>query len=165
VWLGAAWAVGLEVTASSGDVDLVVCGPDDVERYAGGDAPVVALSLLPMGARFREPPPDGVVDYGAVVWGQPDSFLPLDPPAPDDVAWRGDRVLTQAEVAVGAVGSTAESGEPGTRLLTDLSPASEAGLPAFLRPLVARGGTVWVANADPESWDHRAEVERAHRFV
>ena len=163
VWLGAAWTVGLEViTDVEEGADLVVCGPDEVERYAAGDAPVVALSLLPMGARFREPLPDGVVDYGAVVWGQPDSFLPLDPPAPDDVAWRGDQLLTQADVAVGA---GAESWEPGTRLLTDLSPVSDAGLAGFIGPLVAQGGTVWVANPDPEGWDHRASVERAHRFV
>src|SRR3954465_1076748 len=33
VFLGAAWTLGLEVT--TGEADLVVCGPADVERYAG----------------------------------------------------------------------------------------------------------------------------------
>lgn len=161
VWLGAAWTVGLEVTAGPEGADLVVCGPDGLDRHTGA-GPVVALSLLPMGARFGEPLPHGVVDYGAVVWGQPDAFLPLEPPEPDDVAWSGSTTLTQADVAVGA---GAESWDPGTRLVTDLSPVTDAGLPAFLGPLVAGGGTVWVANPDPDGWSHRAEIERAHRFV
>ncbi len=163
VWLGAAWTVGLEVTtAPAAGVDLVVCGPDGVPQHAGAAEHVIALSLLPMGARFREPLPDGVVDYGAVVWGQPDSFLAMDPVGPDDLAWSGATPSSRATQADLVAPGTAE---PGVRLLTDLSPATDAGLPAFLDPLVAGGSTVWVANPDPDGWDHRAQVERAHRFV
>jgi uncharacterized protein (TIGR03089 family) len=159
VWLGAAWSVGLEVVTTAGEADLVVCGPTGVPAYAGSADHVVALSLLPMGARFRDPLPPGVVDYGAVVWGQPDAFVAVDPPAPDDVAWRGAGTLTQADVAAG--GPDPASG----RLLTGLSPATDAGLPCLLGPLASGHGTVWVANPDPDGWDHRAATERAHRFV
>jgi len=93
------------------------------------------------------------------VWGQPDAFLALDPPGPDDVAWRGVSTLTQRDVAAGGP-------DPRTdRLLTDLSPATDAGLPCLLGPLTTGNGTVWVANPDPAGWDHRADTERAHRFV
>ncbi len=37
----------------------------------------------PWRARFRSPLPTGVVDYGEVVWSQPDLFVPADPPEPD----------------------------------------------------------------------------------
>jgi uncharacterized protein (TIGR03089 family) len=155
VWLGAAWTVGLEVVASGGGADLVVCGPDGVPSYAGSAEHVVALSLRPMGVRFDTPLPDGVVDYGVVVWGQPDAFLALDPPGPDDVAWRGVTTLTQRAVAAG--GPDAVTG----RLLTDLSPATDAGLPLLLGPLTTGDGTVWVANPDPDGRVHRARVEHA----
>src|SRR5688500_11801242 len=64
VWLGAAWSLGLAVTndvpgaAATADApDLVVCGPEGLERHATTGVPVVALSLLPMGARFASPLP------------------------------------------------------------------------------------------------------------
>ena len=94
MWLGAAWSVGLAVTddpALLDEADLVVCGPDGVATYAGHAArvPVVALSLRPLGGRFAEALPSGVTDYGAVVLAQPDAFAAVDPPAADDVGWRG----------------------------------------------------------------------------
>jgi hypothetical protein len=184
VWLGAAWALGLAVTpgepdpdgmggvdgmddmdgmagvARSGAVDLVVCGPEGVERHAAGDVPVVALSLLPMGARFSTPLPEGVLDYGVVVWGQPDSFLPLDPPTGDDLAWRdGARPLTQAELLAAA--GAAPTSAPGTRLLTDADPCSRPGLEHLVGPLLGGGGTVWVAHPDPAQWEHHATSEQA----
>ena len=160
VWLGACWAAGLNVTTdAAAAAELVVCGPAGLERYAGSERPVVALSLLPMGRRFADPLPSGVVDYGVVVWGQPDSFVAHDPPAADDAAWSGARDLTQSEL----LGEAARGrwSAPGTRLVTDAAPTSEAGLSAFLGPLVAGGGTVWVAHPDPAGWDRRAEAEQA----
>ena len=169
VWLGAAWSLGLAVTATEDDtadrtadrtaVDLVVCGPAGLERHAGTGAPVVALSLLSMGARFADPLPEGVLDYGVVVWGQPDSFLPLDPPKGDDVAWQsGSGTATQAEL-LEAAGAAATS-SPGTRLLTDAEPCSRTGVEHLLGPLLGGGGTVWVAHPDPGRWDHHAESEQ-----
>jgi uncharacterized protein (TIGR03089 family) len=160
VWLGAAWTLGLAVTADgagAAGADLVVCGPEGLERHATGDAPVVALSLLPMGARFASPLPEGVIDYGVVVWGQPDSFVPLDPPTGDDRAWRAESgSATQAELLAAAGGAA-----PGTRLLTDAVPCSRAGLEHLLGPLLAGGGTVWVAHPDPARWQHHARSEQA----
>src|SRR3954470_10693332 len=75
VWLGAAWSLGLAVTddpAMAEAADLVVCGPDGVSTYVDSAerTQVVALSLRPLGARFAEPLPAGITDYGAVVLAQ-----------------------------------------------------------------------------------------------
>ena len=165
VWLGAAWTAGLCVTADrdlADDAALVVCGPERVEAYAETfpPRPVVALSLRPLGARFTEPLPAGVTDYGAVVLGQPDVFVGVDPPGGEDPAWRdGDAVLTQRELLEGTAREPLV--EQGGRLLTDRNPATPEGLPTLLAPLQRSGGTVWVAHPDPASWESRASAERA----
>lgn len=165
VWLGAAWTIGLRVTADpSGraDADIVVCGPEGVDEYGelADRVPVVALSLRPLGARFAEALPTGVVDYGAVVLGQPDAFTSYDPPSGDDEAWvSGSDVLTQAELLEEAAGS--ELAAPGSRLLTDVNPGTRAGVATLLAPLLAGGGTVWVRNADASRWSDRYAAERA----
>jgi uncharacterized protein (TIGR03089 family) len=160
VWLGACWSTGLAVTADpAADHDLVVCGPQGIDRYAGGGRPVVALSLLPMGQRFRQALPQGVIDFGAVVWGQPDAFVAYDPPEPADTGWSGTSQQIQAQLLAQAAAHP--WGAPGTRLLTDVAPCSEEGLLAFLGPLMAGGGTVWVAHPDPDCWDRRIEIEQA----
>ena len=163
VWLGACWTTGLAVTDDATAAGaLVVCGPDGVARYAGGDRPVVALSLLPMGRRFTEPLPAGVLDFGTIVWGQPDAFVSYDPPDGADVAWSGadgSAPLMQAELLARAAAHP--WAEPGTRLLTDVSTCSPDGLVALLAPLMAGGGTVWVANPDPDCWPRRTATEQA----
>ena len=163
VWLGAAWSLGMRVsddTARAGEADVVVCGPEGVERYAGlaTRVAVVAVSLRPLGARFAEPLPAGVVDYGAVVLGQPDSFVAFDPPVPEDPAWEdGSGALTQADlVATPPVGDG-----HGGRLLTDVGPTTRRGLATLLGPLLGGGGTVWVRHPDEAGWQRRFEAERA----
>ncbi len=164
VWAGAAWTLGLRLTDDADrtdECDLVVCGPDGVDRFAAaaGRVPVVALSLRPLGARFAEPLPPGVVDYGAVVLGQPDAFVALAAPSDEDPAWEDrDGSRTQRQLLERAA---AEPLEPGGRLLTDLAPTTSAGLATLLAPLLAGGGTVWVAHPDASGWAHRAETERA----
>ena len=159
VWLGACWSTGLAVTADpAADASLVVCGPPGVAQHVGRGRPVVALSLLPMGRRFTDPLPAGVVDFGVVVWGQPDAFVAYDPPTPGDAAWLGTSTLTQAELLTSAAAHP--WGTAGTRLLPDVAPVSEAGLAAFVGPLAAGGGTVWVAHPDPAGWEHRAASEQ-----
>ncbi len=160
VWLGACWSAGLAVTDDpSMDSSLTVCGPTGLAQHAASGAPVVALSLLPMGRRFVEPLPHGVVDFGVVVWGQPDAFVAYDPPSAEDPAWLGSTGLTQGDLLTEAARTSWSA--PGTRLLTDLAPSTAAGLGAFLGPLVGGGGTVWVAEPDPDGWDRRAQAEQA----
>ncbi|HSE09394.1 MAG TPA: TIGR03089 family protein [Nocardioidaceae bacterium] len=165
VWLGAAWSGGLSVTTDAAlaeQADLVVCGPAGVERYAAhaDSVPVVALSLRPLGARFAEPLPTGVVDYGAVVLAQPDVFVPLDPPGADDEAWRdSDGTRSQGELL--AEVQAAPLLEEGGRLLTDLNPSTAEGVATLLSPLLRSGGAVWVANPDEDSWAKRHDEERA----
>jgi uncharacterized protein (TIGR03089 family) len=167
VLLGAAWSVGCEVTddhRAAGTAALVVCGPDTLEEHTAAGRPVLALSLLPMAARFATPLPAGAVDFGAAVWGQPDSFLAYDPPAAGDVAWRGgSTTLTQAELLEAA--GRSELSDFATRLLTDQNPCSGDGLLTLVGPLLAGGGTVWVAHPDADGWDRRSEAEHATRHA
>ena len=165
VWLGAAWSLGLAVTDDDAllpGAGLVVCGPDRLEEHAdrAARAPVVALSLRPLGGRFTEALPTGVVDYGAVVLAQPDVFVPVEPVGADDAAWRdGEGTATQADLLAEAAGASVV--EPGGRLLTDRNPCSRAGLSTLLAPLVRDASAVWVRHADPEGWDARAAQEQA----
>lgn len=157
VWLGAAWSLGVASSdASAADrADLIVGGPDGLERHAAGPVDVVACSLLPMGARFRTPLPPGVTDFGEVVWSQPDSLLVLDPATAEDVAWtdaQGD--LDQGELLALA--------GPTGRVLTTARPCSRAVLPRLLVPLLHGAGTVWVTGDAPQEWLARtAAAERA----
>lgn len=162
VWLGAAWSLGVCATDDAGLVaaaDLVVCGPDRVAAYAAGDVPVVALSLRPLGGRFTDELPMGVTDYGAVVLAQPDAFTAIDPPRPDDPAWRDAGGSIDQAVLVQAAGS-APVLSPGGRLLTDVNPCTRRGLETLTAPLLRGGGTVWVRHADEASWPARADQER-----
>ena len=165
VWLGAAWSAGLCVTTEPSlmdEADLVVCGPDGVGTYSplAGDVPVVALSLRPLGARFTDPLPDGVTDYGAVVLAQPDSFLPHDPPEAADPAWRSAH-STVDQAALLADHARTELVPEGGRLLTDVNPCSREGVGTLLAPLLRDGATVWVANPDESRWQGRYDQERA----
>jgi len=165
VWLGAAWSLGLAATDDDRlltDAGLVVCGPDRLEEHADRAAgtPVVALSLRPLGGRFTEALPTGVVDYGAVVLAQPDVFVPVEPAGADDVAWRDSNgTATQADLLDEAAGSSVVG--PGGRLLTDRNPCSRSGLSSLLAPVLRDASAVWVRHADPGGWDARAAQEQA----
>ena len=165
VWLGACWTIGAAITTDVGEeptVDLVVCGPDAPRRYAvqAPGTAVVALSLRPLGGRFTEPLPEGVLDYGAVVLAQPDAFVAYDPVAADDAAWeRGGGALSQRDLLREAAERPLL--ERHGRLLTDLNPCSPEGVNTLLSPLLLGGGAVWVANPDPATWQRRYDEERA----
>jgi len=121
---------------------------------------VVALSLRPLGARFADPLPTGVVDYGAVVLAQPDVFVPLEPPGPGDGAWLDETgSLTQSALLAEAAGSTLL--EDRGRLVTDVNPCTRRGLATLLAPLARSGGAVWVAHPDESRWQKRHAEERA----
>ena len=169
VWLGAAWSLGLEVTDDPSHVseaDLVVCGPAGVASYAqeAERVPVLALSLRPLGGRFTEPLPAGVVDYGAVVLAQPDAFTAYDPPEGGDAAWRSPTGTTTQSALLAEAGSAGVV-EPGGRLLTSVSPTTREGLAVLLGPLLADAGLVLVRHPDASGWDARATQERATQVL
>jgi uncharacterized protein (TIGR03089 family) len=156
VFVGAAWTVGLSVVqgASETGADAVVCGPDGLERYADRAAgvPVIACALRPLGVRFAEPLPDGVHDFGAEVWSQPDSFIPWDPATGEDEALPG---VSQRDL----IGRPARHLEPGGRLLTTVSPLSDPA--TMVEALVVGGSTIWVSNPDLDALQKKYDDERA----
>lgn len=166
VFLGAAWNAGLVVTgpddvgdAEATDPSAVVCGPDTVGSWAArtGELSVLACALLPLGVRFAEPVPDGVLDVGVEIWSQPDAFVPWDPPQPDDPALEtGGRSLTQDDLW----GEVAAAGLVGDgRLLTLADPVTE---PAILcEPLRCGGSLVLVAQAEPDLLEATYVAEHA----
>ena len=158
VFLGAAWSSGLQVTTEvTAPHDLVVCGPESWTDHAATGSEVLACSLRPFAVRFPEPLPDGVVDYGLAWPGQSDVFVPVVPPEPGTPAWaapersHADLLEEAASIAHPA----------GVRLLTDLHPATDQGVPAFLAPLLSRGSVVLVSQPDEETWPARLRDERA----
>ncbi|SEC65164.1 TIGR03089 family protein [Nocardioides exalbidus] len=166
VFLGAAWTIGLRVTASD-EPDAVVCGPDGLGTWAGRAprTPVLACSLRPLGTRFAEPLPAGVLDVGVEIWSQPDGFAAWDPPGDDDLATDD---LTQRELLDPATHSThdltAAAGSSltdGGRLLSVTDPASPPGTATFTEPLVRGGSLVLVRNPDPARLDGVFDAERA----
>ncbi|MFT4286866.1 TIGR03089 family protein [Nocardioides sp.] len=159
VLLGAAWNGGL-VVSDTDTPDAVVTGPDGLARWDGyGGGPVVATALAPLGVRFREPLPAGVLDLGVEVWSQPDSFRPWDPPSDEDpaVALAGLR-LTQAQLWEATAGVLPQT--HGGRLLSVANPASPPGLASFTEPLATGGSVVLVSHADPGRLETIAAVER-----
>jgi len=161
VWPAACWAVGAVAAATSGpredDAALVVCGPLSVEEHAAGPVPVVASSLDPLGARFSGPLPAGVVDFGDVVWSQPDAFTAWEPAEPDDPAWQGHtEVLSQRDLVDLAQGTAT-----GVRVATTAQPVGDAGVRHLLRALGSGGGTVWVPSLQTERLPAIAASEHA----
>ncbi len=156
VFLGAAWTVGVVVTTSERP-DAVVCGPESLDAWAAraGELRVLACSLRPLGVRFAEPVPPGVLDVGVEVWSQPDAFTPWDPPTGDD---RATDDATQAQLLEAAAGSSFLTGG---RLLSVTDPASPPGTATFTEPLVRGGSLVLVRNADPVRLDAVHAAERA----
>ena len=157
VFMGAAWSAGLAVsTDAETSHELVVCGPETVESRAGSGE-VLACSLLPFAVRFRDALPVGVHDYGLAWPGQPDVLLATGA-SPEASAWRtADEQHSQAELLELAAGGA----DAGARLITDVHPASDRGLPVWLAPLVAGGSLVLVQQPRDEQWPARLEGERA----
>ena len=161
VWLGACWAVGAVVVAPAtggAEPTLVVCGPASLADHAAGGVPVVATSLAPLGTRFTDPLPAGVVDFGEVVWGQPDAFTAWDEPEADDPAWEdADGTLSQSEVLALRV----PGGGTPLRVATGGAPVSREGLARLVHPLSSGGGAVWVDGADEARMAEVATTEHA----
>ena len=162
VFLGAAWTVGLTVVWDEDDAPAagIVCGPGPLAGWADEAAgrPVVATALLPLGVRFPEPVPADVVDYGVEVWGQPDAFVPWEPPEPTDLAVPGTEQDELWRAAAAGSLLTGAGFTGGGRLLTEVSPASPSGLASFVEPLARSGSLVLVVPADGPGADARLEA-------
>lgn len=164
VWLLACWTVGAVVavpgTDAGADPVVVVSGPDRLADHAAASASsahVIGVSLRPLGGPFAEPLPPGVLDFAIAVPGQPDAFIPSDPPSAEDPAFAAaDGMRTHADLAQ-AGDASAE------RVLTDLSPTSDRGLALLLGAVAHGGSTVWVRHPDVAGWEPRASQERAAR--
>ncbi|GAB2983347.1 TIGR03089 family protein [Nocardioides montaniterrae] len=159
VFVGAALGTGLTLTTDPAP-HVAVCGPDTVGAWAGRTAQtqVLACSLLPMGVRFQEPLPAGVLDVGVEIWSQPDAFAAYDPPSGDDLAV-DEPSRTQAEVMrAAAAGSLLTDGG---RLLATANPASPPEIAIFIEPLVKGGSLVLVTRADQPRLEAIDVAERA----
>ena len=162
VFLGAAWSVGLRVTTAD-DPDAVVCGPEGLDTWAAraAEIPVLACSLRPLGVRFAEALPAGVLDVGIEIWSQPDGFTAWDPPTDDDLA---TDTLAQRELFPSQADLTAAAGSSltdGGRLLSVADPASPPGMATFTEPLGRGGSLVLVRHPDPNRLDGVYDAERA----
>ena len=150
VFLGAAWSAGLAVTdrPPSAPHDVVVCGPDTLGEHAGADQ-VVACSLLPFAVRFRRTAARRGARLRPAVAGPERRVRRARPTEPGHgrLGLR-ERPRTQAELLEAAA---ATGHETGVRLLTDVHPAADAGVPAFLAPLVQGGSLVLLASATDET--------------
>lgn len=161
VFLGAAWAAGLAVSDGP-EPDAVLCGPEELATWASRaeDLPVLACSLRPMGVRFADGVPPGVHDVGLEIWSQPDSFIPWDPPRPDDTAVDlGGTATTQSELWRAAAAGTLVA--DGGRLLSVANPASPPGIATFTEPLARSGSLILVSHAERERLEATYVAERA----
>jgi uncharacterized protein (TIGR03089 family) len=145
VWALSAWSAGATLTSDPGDVALI--GPDGDVR---GRRATVASALLPLGGRFREPLPDGVLDYGAEVYNHPDVFVPIQPPAAESPAYDADSHATLIAAA-----------EPiGRRVLTTADLTGPDGLGTLVGVLAGAGSLVLCRNLDAAALDRRVADEK-----
>ncbi|WP_414168897.1 TIGR03089 family protein [Streptoverticillium reticulum] len=145
VWLLACSSVGVlaDVGGDPAAADLVVSGPDTLERARACSGERVALALRPLGGRFPEQP-QGFLDYAVEVPAQGDRFAPYAPVDPDGPALAvGGLELTGAELVGRARADAAQLGlGAGSRLLSGLSYDDWDGLSAGLFAPLATGGSV-----------------------
>lgn len=172
-WLLACFSTGV-VAAPGGDpaeADVVVSGPDTLDRARACRGERIALALRPLGARFPSPP-EGFTDYAVEVPGQGDRFTPYAPVDPDALALElpdGTR-LSGARVVERALGDAAGLGlSPGSRLLSALPYDTWPGLAAGLVAPLAAGGSVVLCRhldrLDADGLERRRAAERVTHAV
>ncbi|MEU1124340.1 TIGR03089 family protein [Streptomyces sp. NPDC005899] len=170
VWLLACSSVGVvaDVHGDPAAADLVVSGPDTLERARACRGERVALALRPLGGRFPQAP-DGFADYAVEVPGQGDRFAPyapVDPAAPalavGGVELTGDQLVTRARQDAAELGLA-----PGARLLTGRAYDTWEGLSAGLFAPLASGGSVVLCRhldrLDEDGLAQRVRTERVTR--
>ncbi|WP_301800127.1 TIGR03089 family protein [Nocardioides sp. ChNu-153] len=159
---GAAWTAGLVVLLpdhpGADEADAVVVGPDRLERWApeAGRRVVVAAALTPLARPFATGVPAGVHDLGVEVWGQPDAYVALDPPTPQDAAL-GARTHAELFAATGS--------EPARVLAHALT---DEGAVATAWSVLAAGGSLVLTDDDaplaPWWRERRVVLERDERI-
>ncbi|MEU5656121.1 TIGR03089 family protein [Streptomyces sp. NPDC047737] len=167
VWLLACSSVGVvaDVQGDPAAADLVVSGPDGLDRARACRGERVALALRPLGGRFPQPP-EGFADYAVEVPGQGDRFAPyapVDPAAPalavGGAGLTADQVVARAREDAAALGLG-----PGSRLLAGLAWDTWEGLSAGLFAPLAAGGSVVLCRhldqLDAQALAKRVESER-----
>ncbi len=159
----ATWSVGGVVGSDPSGAAVVFCDADRLERArSAGAGEVVALSLAPLGRPFAQPP-EGAIDYAAVVPGQPDVFTPYADIGPDAPAFElAGRTGTAAEVLTESRAAADRAGISATdRVMTTLSWSGFSDWrDGFLAPLAAGASIVMCAHADPAALNRRRETER-----
>jgi len=145
----ATWMVGGTIADVSADV--LIGGPDELDS-----APAVrhrlASALLPFGAPFPSPP-EGFVDLGIVLPGQPDAYFAMDDADPANPAVDlAATTLTYADLDAGTGSAERLLWAPGP-LERDISTTLAA----------ARGGgsMVLVSHATPADLERLAQQEQA----
>lgn len=147
VWVLAADAVGAEIRGSGGAADVAVVGPDRLAELPEADE-VIACSLAPLAAPFRDPLPVLVHDFTVEARSMPDHVVgPVGPSS----GW-GPRAEQQAS----ALGLT-----PTDRVAAlGPDPDPDALVREWLAPLAAGASVVWVRNPDPVRCVERWKAER-----
>ncbi|MEU9969845.1 TIGR03089 family protein [Streptomyces malaysiensis] len=169
VWLVACSSVGVlvDIGGDPASADLVVSGPDTLEEARECAGERVALSLQPLGGRFRQLP-DGFADYAVEVPSQGDRFAPYSPVDPDTPALAvGGVELTSAEVVERAHADAAGRGlGPGSRILSGLPYDIWEGLSYGLyAPLVSGGSVVLCRHLDRLDDKELAERKESERVT
>jgi uncharacterized protein (TIGR03089 family) len=149
VWVLAADAVGAEIVDGprGGSADVAVVGPDGFAALPEADE-VIACSLAPMAAPFRDPLPVLVHDFTVEARSMPDQVVgPVGPSS----GW-GSRAEQQAF----ALGLT-----PTDRVAAlGPDPDLDALVREWLAPLAVGASVVWVRNPDPLRCVERWKAER-----
>jgi uncharacterized protein (TIGR03089 family) len=156
------WAAGACVVLDdAGDSRLAVVGPETLDA-APRNGETLALSLRPLGGRFAERLPAGMLDYAAEVPTYPDRFVANELADPAEPALEASGVVTTYGGLVGQATDRAArlDADPAARLLVATDDLRTALLDALLVPLAVSGSAVLVRNEIRERRDARIAAER-----
>ena len=162
VLASACWAVGAcAVVDDAGDSRLVVVGSATLDA-APRSSETLALSLRPLGGRFAERLPAGMLDYAAEVPTYPDRFVANELADPAEPALEASGVVTTYGGLVGQARERAAQLDAGlgARLLVATDDLGTALLDALLVPLAVSGSAVLVRNEIRDRRDARIAAER-----
>ena len=163
VWGMACWAVGAcAVLGMTDRVDVAVTGPDALSDAVGaGAAQIVALSLRPLGARFTDPLPAGVLDFALEVPSYPDQMAYSAPDPAEPGLDGGGVAQTLGGVVTHAGDRVAQLGvQPGSRLLVPTEDLGTGLRDGLLVPLTVGGSSVLVRHENAAGRQARIAAER-----